>query len=561
MITLHAYVLRELLKTFGLALAGLTILFTMGGGIFNVMHSEGVTTADLMRFLPLLIPIIITLTMPLAALFAATMVYGRLTADNELLACRAAGINVHRLFLSVILLSLFVAAFTLVFGNFVIPDSMQRIERFARANLRDIAAQKLIQQGFIRVARFRGEFFLTAEHVETRFAREDLEARGFDPELAYMSLRAPTFLQLAENGEIIRFATAAWGMCAFDTRSTPITVTLHLNDAREYQPPKRIVSIQSQKIGPIQVPLPFKLRTSWADLRSLIAWRAAPWKADKLRLKVNEFLVHVAIQRFYKSTVEQISSGRTVVLGDERGRRYEISADRAEQDAKRGGRARLTDARVRMFRPDEPKPTLYFAGRVELIARPLGPGEDSESDKILIEIRLLRTADQHVYEDNPRSADYGTPYSKGTMSIDGVSFPDGIFRGLQDVTPANVIDPCVPLALPEALEARRAGLQASAEKLRRKVAATIHFRLGLSASVLVTLLMGAVLGVIFRGAAPLSAFGLAFVPVVIVVIFMVMGRQLGENPGSQTAGAIVTWGGLLALLLADVLLVRLGVRR
>ncbi len=47
----------------------------------------------------------------------------------------------------------------------------------------------------------------------------------------------------------------------------------------------------------------------------------------------------------------------------------------------------------------------------------------------------------------------------------------------------------------------------------------------------------------------------------VVVIFMVMGRQLGENPGSQTAGAIVTWGGLLALLLADVLLVRLGVRR
>lgn len=558
MITLHAYVLRELLKTFGLALAGLTILFTMGGGIFNVMHSEGVTTADLMRFLPLLIPIIITLTMPLAALFAATMVYGRLTADNELLACRAAGINVHRLFLSVMLLSLFVAAFTLVFGNFVIPDFMQRIERFARTNLRDFAAQRLIQQGFIR---FRDEFFLTAEHVETRFSKADLEAKGFDPELSYMSIRAPTFLQIAKNGEIIRFTTAAWGMVEFDTRSTPITVTLHINDGRDYQPPKRIVSIQSQKIGPIQVPLPFKRRPSWADLPSLIAWRKAPWRADKLRLPINEFLVHVAIQRFYESTVHRIGSGRTVVLGDERGGRYEISAERAEQDAKRGGRVRLTNARVRMFRPDEPKPTRYFAGRVELIARPLGPGEDSKSDKILIEIRLLRTADQHVYEDNPRSADYGTPHRKGTMSIDGVSFPDGIFRGLQDVTPANVIDPCVPLALPEALEARRAGLQASAEKLRRKVAATIHFRLGLSASVLVTLLMGAALGVIFRGAAPLSAFGLAFVPVVIVVIFMVMGRQLGENPGSQTAGAIVTWGGLLALLLADVLLVRLGVRR
>jgi len=48
--------------------------------------------------------------MPIAALFATTMVYGRLAADNELQACRAAGINIHCLFLSTVLLSVFVAA-------------------------------------------------------------------------------------------------------------------------------------------------------------------------------------------------------------------------------------------------------------------------------------------------------------------------------------------------------------------------------------------------------------------------------------------------------------------
>jgi len=31
--------------------------------------------------------------LPVAALFATTMVYGRLAADNELTACRAAGIS------------------------------------------------------------------------------------------------------------------------------------------------------------------------------------------------------------------------------------------------------------------------------------------------------------------------------------------------------------------------------------------------------------------------------------------------------------------------------------
>ena len=90
MVTLHGYILRELLKTLGLTLAALTVLFTMGGGLYNVIRYEGVSAADVLSFIPLLLPIVLTLTLPIAALFAATMVYGRLAADNELVACRAA---------------------------------------------------------------------------------------------------------------------------------------------------------------------------------------------------------------------------------------------------------------------------------------------------------------------------------------------------------------------------------------------------------------------------------------------------------------------------------------
>ena len=101
----NGYILRELLKTFALTLLTLTAVFTMGGGMYNIVKFEGVTAADLLFALPLLIPVVVTITMPVAALFAATMAYGRFAADNEFLACRAAGINIHRLFLSALLLS------------------------------------------------------------------------------------------------------------------------------------------------------------------------------------------------------------------------------------------------------------------------------------------------------------------------------------------------------------------------------------------------------------------------------------------------------------------------
>src|SRR5262245_47489112 len=104
MVTLHAYVLRELLKTFLLALALLTAMFTLGGGLLTLIRDMGLTTGTVVRLIPYLLPIVMTLfAMPFAALIAAAMVYGRLAADNELTACRAAGINISRLFLAALL--------------------------------------------------------------------------------------------------------------------------------------------------------------------------------------------------------------------------------------------------------------------------------------------------------------------------------------------------------------------------------------------------------------------------------------------------------------------------
>jgi len=198
MVTLHTYVLRELLKTFGLALAALTVLFTMGGGLYNIVRYEGVSAGDVFGFVPILIPIVVTLTMPMAALFATAMVYGRLAADNELLACRAAGINIHRLLLAAVLLSVFVAAFSLLFGSFIIPSFMQRIDSFTRSNIRDLVAQQLQQKGFVHRGR-EGEdrYTFTAEKVDY-VSDAALRAKYFEVAdgLHYLLVTNPTFLQL-----------------------------------------------------------------------------------------------------------------------------------------------------------------------------------------------------------------------------------------------------------------------------------------------------------------------------------------------------------------------------
>jgi lipopolysaccharide export LptBFGC system permease protein LptF len=124
-----------------------------------------------------------------------------------------------------------------------------------------------------------------------------------------------------------------------------------------------------------------------------------------------------------------------------------------------------------------------------------------------------------------------------------------------------VIDPAAELPTNEDLALKRTELQDFAREQQRKITGLIHFRLGFASSALVTILMGAALGVAFRGSRALAAFGLACIPFGAVVIIMVMGRQLTESEATQTIGPFVIWAGLAFVALADIVILRLGVRR
>ena len=557
MITLHAYVLRELLKTFGLTLTALTVLFTMGGGLYNVARFEGVQAGDVIGLLPFLIPIVVTLTMPIAALFATTMVYGRLAADNELLACRAAGINIHRMFLSTVLLSIFVAAFTLLMGSFVIPGFAQRIDDFVRRNVRDLVAQQLQGKGFIHRGR-TGEdrFSFTAEKVQA-VSEAALREKNFEvaPGLHYLLVSHPTFLNVDRNGELVRFVVARHALCVFDTRVTPLEITFHVRDGQEFQVGKRAVTIHQQQIGPFRPPMPTPFRLSSMYLPTLLRWHRAPWEVPRILegppAGIRTFLLDLTRQRFFAYCDEQLRAGRPLELTDEYDQKYTLTARGTEpgRDA-----LLLKQARVAIRSGDGRPRTEYEAERVDVLAVPVGT-------RLLATIRLLKTPRQDVLEYDRRAGATSGARHKETLNLDQVLVPDEVWREVEAYTPAAVIDPAIELPIDEHLSDRRVGLQKAAQQQVRKIAAEINFRLGYASSALVTLLMGAMLGVMFRGARALAAFGLALIPLFSVAIMLVFGRQLTENDVTTHVGPLVTWAGLLLVFLADMVMLRLGVRR
>lgn len=562
LVTLHGYILREVLKTFLLTLAGLTVLFTMGGGLFNVVRQEGVTTTDFLRFVPLLIPIVVTLTMPVAALFAVTITYGRLAADNELTACRAAGINVHRLLGAVFLLAVFVSLFTLVFGNYVIPHFMHRLEQFARSNLRDIAFQQLRSKGY---ARWQTNWFITAEDVPTVSAQE-AEARGYisEPGVSHLFVQGPTCLQLSD-GKPVRFTTADWGVCVFDTRGEGIDIQLQLLDARDVEVDKRAVELKNQVIRINDLPLRLAQRLSSLDLETLLLWQREPWRQQKVGERVARLQAEILAHRFARYATDRLTSGG-LVLVDDLGQEYEIQARESLIDDR--SRPLLMDVQVRLSRVSDNGQRVplrrYQAPRASLIVREFTAPSDPKSwersaDSQIVEIYLQRTDQQPVLEFDAGATQART---KPSLSLDREPYiPDVVLSEVAELTAPRLLDPNAALGLPPELEDSRAGVRREADRQLRKINATLHFRHAFPASALVTLFLGAALGIVFRGARALAAFGLACVPFGVVLILMLMGRQLSEGAGTENIGPWVTWGGLGLVALVDMVVIWLGVRR
>jgi lipopolysaccharide export system permease protein len=90
---LHRMILWELVKVFVMSLIGITGILLMAG-IVAEASQQGLGPTQILEAIPLLIPSTLPYTIPATTLFAACVVYGRLAADNEILAIRAAGVNI-----------------------------------------------------------------------------------------------------------------------------------------------------------------------------------------------------------------------------------------------------------------------------------------------------------------------------------------------------------------------------------------------------------------------------------------------------------------------------------
>ncbi len=526
--TLQRYIFKEMGKTFLLTAAALTGVLGLGGGVFHMIKLGEATPGQLVRLMGFVLPVAAALTLPIAVLFSAASTYGRLSADNEFVACRSGGINMHVLFLPAAALGLASAVLTFLLSNFVIPGMVGNLDAFIAG---DVGA--LIQQ---RLNRPRG---LTLGG-KFRVYADDSEIDSSEPNR--IILHRVAFAEVDEE-QWIRLGTARAVLLEFDLDAKQVSGKLI---DLSYYDRKRdgFFDGGEMTIGTKRLPslLPAKLR--FLDLGDLLYYRNHPGKWLKVREEMSKLRLAVGLWLVYEELARDWVDDHEFTLRDGLDV-YAVGSKEAGLLPRIGG-LELTKVVVQRRRDGDQTVIRAERANVEVAS---GDGKSLADAGIRINLYDVTMNDGNTIVEK-------TKYVIGPVPVD-----PRIIAQVRAVPDEQLLSPGLLGLDPEVLADRRARAKEAWDETVRRVLATLNERAAFSISAWVLVILGAALGIVFRGSHVLTAFGVSFVPSMVAIIAIVMGKQMAHNASTPVLGLLVMWSGIGVVALLDLWMLTRVVRR
>ena len=180
---IHRMILIELLKIFFIALVALTGLILIAGIISEAMKN-GFGPGQIAIIVPLLLPSLLPYTVPTTTLFATCIVYGRLSADNEILALKSAGVHIVHVVWPAVFLGLVTGVITMICYLDIIPLTGCAMRNNVIGDVEELLYAMLRKDGHIKHASINVEIHVKAIHgrklQDVVFKRKAADGDGFD---------------------------------------------------------------------------------------------------------------------------------------------------------------------------------------------------------------------------------------------------------------------------------------------------------------------------------------------------------------------------------------------
>jgi len=528
--TLHAYISRDLARITLLALVAFTLIMTVFA-IIEPLRKQGLGADQVLALFAYTIPVMLSLTLPIAALLAATIVYGRFAQDNELMACRASGVSTLTLLRPALVLGGLVTVISLLLNNFVAPRMAMLTENAARANIKNIAYNQLRTRGYIKFSGYlvhADRAFPDSDTLEgvvladARKAERPLMVAARTAKVYFTTYGNRSFLSVYPIDPVVPFARRTGG-------ELPKADRLYFE---------------------AELPSVVKEEPGWYDWSQLIGTLGEPSRNQEVKDALEEIRRDLCYGRLMKEIADAINSGRayakirsshgdvyeiqaagavagdkeTDLLGESEGRRQPVTVT-----AKRGGRADYTVTAEK--------------GRVRVTWSP-------RSNTSIVDIVLDGPAVKRYSDGRPaQRRDEEPPIGPLDIPADIQTRAEG--TSLEDIYAADASLTSSERILKKIHQLKDQTIR----KLIGKIKAEMHGRIAYGVSCFLLVAVGAALGLLFRGGQVISAFAISVAPAAVVIVLVIMGKQMVANPGvSQAAGLACIWSGIALLLAGNAVL-------
>jgi len=518
--TLHRYIFRELFKVFVLAAVALTLILSLGS-ILQPVQEYGVGPRQVVYLMSYFLPITLTFVLPIAALFAAALVYGRFASDNELDACRASGISLLTLVYPGLALAIMVATANLVLSFHVMPAFVHRAEKSLKADAKQILFRNIKRRGYYKLP--GGQYLIYADHANLQ-----------------NGILSGVVITELKNNEIKKIITAEKAKVDFNPHKkfNEVQITarkVHQMGAEDEQ----WFSMDS-----------LLLTTEFGSLLGDNIKFKKINEMKRIRLEPMQFypIAKLARDTYAQFTAELLAEDIAGRIADKTNSFYKLHS----------GQKIVEFTATHCSARDEKK--------VELSGEVVVAEYDTHSkqhlgtlrcDRALLHIEgdeLAPTLRMELY--NTRVDDSGDLKMRHT--IRGLILPKTV---TDKFTTENVLEAIKPALVSSALQkgpslklkSLQNSLQLKIQRTLAEIKAEMHTRLVFGIGCISMILIGIGMGIIKKGGHLLAAFGASAVPAAILIVCIMMGKNITKNPNAQAgSGILLMWAGLVVLSLLAV---------
>jgi len=206
------YIFKSVLATCTAAVAVFAFVLIVGNVIkdlLNYFRAGQIDAVTFTRLSLMLVPFVVSFALPMGVLTGVLLTLGRLSADSEITAMRAAGLSLRRVARPVILLGLLGGCLALYINFEAMPAARAQYNRERAEALRANPLNLIVPRTFIRD--FPGV---------TVYVSEKLNNQQGDV------LKDIWLWVLDAKGEVIRFARADSGRVSYDEENNALVLTL-----------------------------------------------------------------------------------------------------------------------------------------------------------------------------------------------------------------------------------------------------------------------------------------------------------------------------------------------